>query len=213
MKEWKETRQRKRMIIYRHRNIFYDIRSWIEQEWKVEFQFWVPRFSLVQRAKSPITELKHLTVLVHFLVFQSVGFQYLPDLVPVAYLAYSLILKMEAVRSSETSLKFYLTAQHHIPEESILHSHRCENLKSHIPFNIIRHCLQTEPSLRFLEWRSAYTRTYRFPLYTLTAYLTYFIVTEFVIVIIRGGEHELWRICRFHCGGYEEYHLLGYNAV
>jgi hypothetical protein len=38
-------------------------------------------------------------------------------------------LKMEAIRSSETSVHTRST-QRHIPEDGILHSHRCENLKS-----------------------------------------------------------------------------------
>jgi hypothetical protein len=39
-------------------------------------------------------------------------------------------LKMEAIRSSETSVNTRST-QRHIPEDDILHSHRCENLKSY----------------------------------------------------------------------------------
>jgi hypothetical protein len=37
-------------------------------------------------------------------------------------------LKMEAIRSSETSVHTGST-RHHIPEDGILHSHRRENLK------------------------------------------------------------------------------------
>jgi hypothetical protein len=40
-------------------------------------------------------------------------------------------LKMEAIRSYETSVHTRST-QRHISEEGILHSHRCENLKSYI---------------------------------------------------------------------------------
>jgi hypothetical protein len=40
-------------------------------------------------------------------------------------------LKIEAICSSETSVHTRST-QRHIPEEGILHSHRCENLKSYI---------------------------------------------------------------------------------
>jgi hypothetical protein len=39
-------------------------------------------------------------------------------------------LKMEAIRSSETSVH-RSSIQRHIPEDGILHSHRCENLKSY----------------------------------------------------------------------------------
>jgi hypothetical protein len=40
-------------------------------------------------------------------------------------------LNMEAIRSSETSVHTRST-QHHIPEEGILYSHFCENLRSYI---------------------------------------------------------------------------------
>jgi hypothetical protein len=40
-------------------------------------------------------------------------------------------LKMEAIRSSETSV-YTICRRHHIPEDGILHSHRSENLKSYI---------------------------------------------------------------------------------
>jgi hypothetical protein len=39
-------------------------------------------------------------------------------------------LKVEAIRSSETSVHT-ISTQRHITENSILHSHRCENLKSY----------------------------------------------------------------------------------
>jgi hypothetical protein len=45
-------------------------------------------------------------------------------------LADSSTLKMEAIRSSETSVNARST-QRHIPEDDILHSHRCESLKSY----------------------------------------------------------------------------------
>jgi hypothetical protein len=41
-------------------------------------------------------------------------------------LNYSSTLKMEAMRSSETS------GAAHIPEDDTLHNHRCENLKSYM---------------------------------------------------------------------------------
>jgi hypothetical protein len=40
-------------------------------------------------------------------------------------------LQMEAIRSSETSVNPG-SIQHHIPDDDILHSHHCENLKSYI---------------------------------------------------------------------------------
>jgi hypothetical protein len=39
----------------------------------------------------------------------------------VTYLAYSLTLKTEAIHSSETSVHFYRTTQHLIPEDSTFH--------------------------------------------------------------------------------------------
>jgi hypothetical protein len=47
-------------------------------------------------------------------------------------LAYSLTLKMEATCSSGTSVDFQQTTPHYIPEDTIFHSHCCENLKSYI---------------------------------------------------------------------------------
>jgi hypothetical protein len=45
--------------------------------------------------------------------------------------AYSSTLKMEAICSSETSVGFQRTTWRYIPEDSTLHIHRCENLKSY----------------------------------------------------------------------------------
>jgi hypothetical protein len=45
-------------------------------------------------------------------------------------LNYSSTLKMEAIRSSETSGAIQRTTRRHIPEYDTLHNHRCENLKS-----------------------------------------------------------------------------------
>jgi hypothetical protein len=47
---------------------------------------------------------------------------------------------MEAVRASDASANLYQTARRHIPEDSTLHSHRCENFKSHLglmPFLVL----------------------------------------------------------------------------
>jgi hypothetical protein len=43
-------------------------------------------------------------------------------------------LKMEAISSSETSVATQQTTRRHIPEDDTLHNHRCENLKSYIPY-------------------------------------------------------------------------------
>jgi hypothetical protein len=47
-------------------------------------------------------------------------------------LAYSSILKMEAVCSSETSVEFQRTTRRYIPEDRTLNNHRCWNLTSHV---------------------------------------------------------------------------------
>jgi hypothetical protein len=45
-------------------------------------------------------------------------------------------LKMEVIRSSET-LANARSTQGHIPEDAILYSHRCENLKIlHVPIKV-----------------------------------------------------------------------------
>jgi hypothetical protein len=46
-------------------------------------------------------------------------------------LNYSLTLKMEAIRSFETSGTTLRTTGRHIPEDVTLQNHRCENLKSY----------------------------------------------------------------------------------
>jgi hypothetical protein len=40
-------------------------------------------------------------------------------------------LMMEAASTSETSVNFYQTTRRNIPEDSHLHTHRRENIKSH----------------------------------------------------------------------------------
>jgi hypothetical protein len=57
------------------------------------------------------------------------GISYLLTLVHRSWI--SSTLKMEEIRSSETSVHT-ISTRHHIPEDGILHSHRRENLKSHI---------------------------------------------------------------------------------
>jgi hypothetical protein len=49
----------------------------------------------------------------------------------VATSAYFSTPKMEAICSSETSVDFQRTTRRYIPEDSSLHNHRCEYLKSY----------------------------------------------------------------------------------
>jgi hypothetical protein len=44
---------------------------------------------------------------------------------------------MEAIYSSETSVDFERNTQRYIPEDSTLHNHRCEDLKSYIVFILL----------------------------------------------------------------------------
>jgi hypothetical protein len=53
----------------------------------------------------------------------------------VSFVVYSLILKVEDICSSETSVVFERTTLCSIPEDRTLHNHRCENLK---PFKLLR---------------------------------------------------------------------------
>jgi hypothetical protein len=66
---------------------------------------------------------------------------------PAFCLVLSSTLKMEAVSSSETSVNFYHNTLCDIPQESILQSHRCGNLK----FNTDKHCRSSSGVGNF-EW-------------------------------------------------------------
>jgi hypothetical protein len=59
-----------------------------------------------------------------------------PAFTLVSCSAYSSTLKIEAICSSETSVDFQQTTRRYIPEDSTLHNHRCENLKSYIIFSV-----------------------------------------------------------------------------
>jgi hypothetical protein len=48
----------------------------------------------------------------------------------------ALTLMMEAVRTSEISMKLYQTTQHNIPEDGHLHVHHCENLRAHLVIDL-----------------------------------------------------------------------------
>jgi hypothetical protein len=68
---------------------------------------------------------------------------------------YSSALKMEAMCSSETSVGFQQTTRRYIPEDNILHNHRCENLKSYVRNDVLDvHLTELDPYLRF--WGEKY---------------------------------------------------------
>jgi hypothetical protein len=48
------------------------------------------------------------------------------------FLSISSTFKVETVRSSKISVNVYQTTRRHIPEDSTLHAHRCENLRSNM---------------------------------------------------------------------------------
>jgi hypothetical protein len=54
----------------------------------------------------------------------------------ISSLVYYLTPKMEATCSSKTSANFQQTTRRCIPEDRILHSHRCENLKLYTENNL-----------------------------------------------------------------------------
>jgi hypothetical protein len=65
--------------------------------------------------------------------------------------AYFSTLKMEAIRSSETPVHFTGSTWRHIPEDGILHSHCCENLKSHMTFRDFRESNVSVKSVDFIS--------------------------------------------------------------
>jgi hypothetical protein len=52
---------------------------------------------------------------------------------------FSSTLKMEAIRSSETSVASQQTTRRYIPEDDTPHNHCCENLKSYIRYILIKY--------------------------------------------------------------------------
>jgi hypothetical protein len=81
-----------------------------------------------------------------------------PDFTLVSCSAYSSILKMEAICSSETSIAFQRTTRRHIPEDDSLHDHRCENLKSDMfYFPLLPPSCESLPITSYRdEWFSGY---------------------------------------------------------
>jgi hypothetical protein len=55
-----------------------------------------------------------------------------PAFILVSCSAYSSTLKIEAIYSLETLVDFKQTIWCHIPEDSTIHKHHCENLKPYI---------------------------------------------------------------------------------
>jgi hypothetical protein len=84
----------------------------------------------------------------------------------VSCLAYSSTPKMEAQRSSETSVRVYRATRRHISEDNICNSHRCENLESTIqilplnPSDLLCPSLYYIQSLEFNYIRRKYLTLY-----------------------------------------------------
>jgi hypothetical protein len=75
----------------------------------------------------------------------------------VSRLAYSSRLKMETIRSSETSVDLHRTTRRYIPEDATLHYHRRENLKSNKAATyllIFTMCPSSTP-LSFMDWSAS----------------------------------------------------------
>jgi hypothetical protein len=60
---------------------------------------------------------------------------------------------MEAARTSETLVNFYQTTRRYNPEDSHLHTHRCENLKSYFVCIFLFRMILTVNSDYFLKQR------------------------------------------------------------
>jgi hypothetical protein len=52
-----------------------------------------------------------------------------------------IVLMMEAVRTSKTVVNFNVTTQRYIPEDSKVHTHHRENLKSHTKHSFKVYCI------------------------------------------------------------------------
>jgi hypothetical protein len=110
----------------------------------------------------------------------------------VSCLAYSSALKLEATWFSETLVEFQRTTCRYIPEDRILHSHGCENLKSYKVNNRSR-SLNLPPILWAPE---VHCRVLNSPM--------------LVCVLMHKNSCRIWVS---DSGGYEGVSFLGYNAV
>jgi hypothetical protein len=57
-------------------------------------------------------------------------------------------LMMETAGTCETSVKFYQSTQHNNPEDSHLHTHRREKLRSHIEMSVLRSSSHSGPTVQ-----------------------------------------------------------------
>jgi hypothetical protein len=69
-------------------------------------------------------------------------------------LPYSPALKIEAARSSATSVNFYWTTRRRVPEDGILYSHTYENLKCQLFRVVINQCTKIISELGDLNLRT-----------------------------------------------------------
>jgi hypothetical protein len=61
------------------------------------------------------------------------------------------VFHLQVICSSETSVDFQRTTRSYIPEDSILHNHRCENLKSYINKYVKSTCLWLNSWVKMLR--------------------------------------------------------------
>lgn len=83
-----------------------------------------------------------------------------PSFPLLACIVYTMTLKMKAVRWSETSVNFKQTIRRHVPGDSILHNHRCENTRSTVSSQFhswtprLLSTAQTLNNLYVRDWRT-----------------------------------------------------------
>jgi hypothetical protein len=107
------------------------------------------RIALKSSVFLDITPCSLLKVNRHFGRTYHLRLQFATCFILVSCMAYSLILKMEATCSSETSAGFRWTTWHYIQDHRTLHNHCCENLKSS------KNCFHQEVVVFLARWRRA----------------------------------------------------------
>jgi hypothetical protein len=110
-------------------------------------------------------------------------------------------LKMEAIRSSETSVHTRSTLRY-IPEDGILHSHRCEDLKSYEYLLVYsRGSVKVKQNGKLLRYRCPCTGSFPFELLQAGLYLkSEGIITAMEIISVLVYKMENKTDCRDYPG-------------